>query len=74
MNSIKTSMQVSVLLTSVCALCHDVSYRFVESQNNPSTDPVMLWLNGGPGCSAMEGMLSENGPFHVSRGARGSFP
>ncbi|XP_041966940.1 lysosomal protective protein-like [Alosa sapidissima] len=40
-------------------------YWFVESQNNPSTDPVILWLNGGPGCSAMEGMLSENGPFHL---------
>ncbi|XP_062403059.1 lysosomal protective protein-like [Sardina pilchardus] len=40
-------------------------YWFVESQNNPSTDPVILWLNGGPGCSALEGMLSENGPFHL---------
>ena len=22
-------------------------YWFVESQSNPSTDPVVLWLNGG---------------------------
>lgn len=24
-------------------------YWFVESQSNPSSDPVVLWLNGGPG-------------------------
>lgn len=38
----------------------------MESQGNPATAPVVLWLNGGPGCSSMEGFLAENGPFHVS--------
>jgi len=40
-------------------------YWFVESQNNPSTDPLVLWLQGGPGCSSLLGMLTENGPFVV---------
>jgi hypothetical protein len=30
-------------------------YLFYEAQKNPATAPVQLWLNGGPGCSSLEG-------------------
>ena len=41
-------------------------YWLVESQANPLTDPIILWLNGGPGASSLWGMLTENGPFRVT--------
>ncbi|KAG5232168.1 Multicopper oxidase, type [Salix suchowensis] len=39
-------------------------YYFVESERNPSKDPVVLWLNGGPGCSSFDGFVYEHGPFN----------
>lgn len=38
-------------------------YYFVKSERNPMEDPVMLWLTGGPGCSAFSGLVYEIGPL-----------
>ncbi|KAK6788303.1 hypothetical protein RDI58_016828 [Solanum bulbocastanum] len=43
-------------------------YYFVESERNPSKDPVVLWLNGGPGCSSFDGFVYEHGPFNFEAG------
>src|SRR5690349_3048038 len=42
-------------------------YWFVESQSSPSTDPVILWMNGGPGCSSITGLITELGPFKLQQ-------
>lgn len=39
-------------------------YYFVVSQGNPTEDPVVLWLNGGPGCSSFDGFVYEHGIMH----------
>ena len=41
-------------------------YWSFESRNKPETDPVVLWMTGGPGCSSEVALFGENGPCKVN--------
>jgi len=41
-------------------------YWFFESRNEPSTDPFVLWMTGGPGCSSQLALFYENGPYIIN--------
>ncbi|XP_010531651.1 PREDICTED: serine carboxypeptidase-like 29, partial [Tarenaya hassleriana] len=41
-------------------------YWFFEAVEDPDSKPLLLWLNGGPGCSSIGyGLAEEIGPFHI---------
>ncbi|KAL3745822.1 hypothetical protein ACJRO7_014864 [Eucalyptus globulus] len=50
-------------------------YYFVESDRSPSQDPLLLWIDGGPGCSSLAGFFFQNGPLNFqTSGYNGSLP
>ena len=47
------------------ALPKNYFYWAFESRSSPS-DPVVLWMTGGPGCSSEVALFGENGPCQVT--------
>ena len=35
----------------------NLHYLYMESMRDPVKDPIVIWFNGGPGCSSMLGFM-----------------
>ena len=40
-------------------------YWLFDSKSNPETDPLVIWLEGGPGCASTMSVFYINGPYYV---------
>ncbi|CAN4082689.1 unnamed protein product [Withania somnifera] len=49
-------------------------YWLTEAMDEPLSKPLVIWLNGGPGCSSVAyGASEEIGPFRISKTASGLY-
>ena len=44
---------------------NELFYYLVQSRDKNESAPLIIWLNGGPGCSSSYGIFTENGPWLI---------
>ncbi|KAG1712106.1 Cell death protease [Phytophthora capsici] len=44
---------------------NSIFYWHFQAAQNPTKAPLIIWLNGGPGCSSLQGLFLGNSPFKL---------
>lgn len=52
----------------------DIFYWLFPSRSDADSDPLIIWLTGGPGCSSELAVFVENGPMNLVNGEAVSNP
>lgn len=68
-----TDYQSYVGYINVTANQSNLFYQLVSAKNSDISDqtkPLLVWLQGGPGCSSLFGMYTEIGPFSITDGPK----
>ncbi|KAI0855944.1 serine carboxypeptidase [Xylaria cubensis] len=47
---------------------NELFFWFFANSEGSEAKEILIWLNGGPGCSSFEGLIQENGPFQWQYG------
>ncbi|KAI8049110.1 Alpha/Beta hydrolase protein [Gilbertella persicaria] len=42
-------------------------FWMIEREQKTEPEKLIIWVNGGPGCSSMDGLFLENGPYRVNK-------
>ncbi|ORX35568.1 Alpha/Beta hydrolase protein [Kockovaella imperatae] len=49
----------------------ELFFYYFESRSSPKDDPVVMWINGGPGGSSAMGLFLEQGPCRINKDPSG---